>query len=281
MMKFELRWLFRCLCIACLPCSLVGCLILPVDDEEPFANDQLAFVEPGSTTRAEVLEQLGPPALSRKGDRIALYLDEEVKAWAMTQYGSGPIVKFACCVIEYDDEDLVADAETVSRMDSSQGCTDDGLCFKAVYEQEGEIGVAFVGAYVFARPQDDLAAKVFATDSERCGVYLYKTGSKPQFRDTLQVLRSGQETNYVDSTGYLHWLQPPGPIEITAKELRGYSAVSPVFTLECEPGALYFLNVKHSGTALGFLTGKKKLTWSLDEPSVGKRQVDERRLILE
>jgi hypothetical protein len=67
-------------CIALVAIAFVpGCIAVPVPVEprvvegQPFADSDLAFVQPGTTTRDDVIESIGKPMLSLTDQRILVY----------------------------------------------------------------------------------------------------------------------------------------------------------------------------------------------------------------
>jgi outer membrane protein assembly factor BamE (lipoprotein component of BamABCDE complex) len=103
---------------------LAGCIIIPVPTPEHSTASSRAFIEaeeiariqPGKTTREEILLRYGAPDAALKNqqlfvyswDRIAAYL---LVAWGAPEYGGGgetvPVGREHTLFIEFDEDNIV------------------------------------------------------------------------------------------------------------------------------------------------------------------------------
>ncbi len=96
-MAIARRGLFAILLSATL--ALAGCIMLPIPTSEdkvlagtPVAEAQLAFIEPGVTTQAEVVGRLGQPALVWEDARVFVYqwdMRQGILLWAVGAHVTG------------------------------------------------------------------------------------------------------------------------------------------------------------------------------------------------
>jgi hypothetical protein len=153
-------------------CSLLtGCLILPfpVDDAVPYIDD-IPHLEVGSSTKRDVIEQLGEPAANYSHGSIYVYSDFE-KTWEVAYFLAAPyaggdagVQDFGnrhYLVLYFDELGVLADHK-VEIGDGRGDCTETGFC-TTVY-----------GHVVWlAGEEEEDRAKEFPVSNEGCGLYLY------------------------------------------------------------------------------------------------------------
>ena len=250
--------------------ALTGCIPYPtVPEELPFKDEEIAFIEPGVTTRQEVQQELKWPLSTQGSDRIAIYAEARTVGGWLLGSETEPIESFHYLIVTYGADDIVQSFDVIR---GKKGCGSDGVCIK-------NLGFEPWHVVVFARPKEDETAKSFPVYAEQCSIYLYETGD----RAMLRINWSGGSTN-VNEDGYLHWIAEPGPATITATGLMRFSAmlgaetdlVSASLDLDCEPRRIYFLRAAYDGKWFG----DDKLTLSIDQMETGKKLVGERRLMI-
>jgi hypothetical protein len=135
------RFIAALIAIAGIP---AGCIIIPVPLPEdtvlagnPVTPEQTAFIVPGVTTRAEVVERLGPPSILWDDARVIIY-DWEMRAGVVILLAGGPgggsvadldISAHYLVIMEFDEEDRVLRFER-TKHDSLQSFSEFLLAWK-------------------------------------------------------------------------------------------------------------------------------------------------------
>lgn len=256
-----------------LPCAVAACLVVPIHDEEPYTEEQLAFVEPGVTNRDQMHRELGQPIAVRNEGRLSIYADAQKMAFVGAGSDYGYVAKPHCCVVEYDDAGVVTDVAVIR---DEEGCTSAGYCVKPIFVS-GKSEPRSDGAIVFALPSDDSAAKAFVSNEDRCGLFLYLTGLEWAFK----VFRPDKPPVYLDLESYLHWRPLPGRVEMRVETWN--AKTSSGYKFDCEAGENYFIHI-HS--KVDFFSGVLllqgvRMTWREDDLLAGREFVSQRRLILD
>lgn len=102
--------------------TLAGCIVLPIPTGEdkvlagtPVADEQLAFLAPGRTTKAEVVERLGQPGVVWEDARVFVYrwdLRQGILLWAVGAHVTGGFGKTDLpshhqLLIQFDEDERV------------------------------------------------------------------------------------------------------------------------------------------------------------------------------
>lgn len=116
-------WIPLLLCVWLWP---AGCCLLPVPTTEDkvlagkqVKDEQLSFLAPGVTTRQEVIERLGNPAVIWEDARVLVYrweMRQGILFWAVGAYYSGALgmtdlPKKYLFLIRFDEQDRVQSYE--------------------------------------------------------------------------------------------------------------------------------------------------------------------------
>lgn len=214
--------------------------------------------------------------------------------------GSGgaiiPVETDHLLVVRYDSGHTVQAFESLmfgTGIRRKELCTAQGLCIKPTFRYTtGKSWMwdygksALAGAILFERPQQDTAAKTFATPDNQCALYLYHSESLLGNRD-IKVERTGTDSLglMMDEEGYLYWLVDPGPVGVAVSVLpylpaRGQAEVpvqgEPRFEFQCEAGQRYFI---HIDLAEGWF--KYVLNIVLADSETGKQAISRRRMMLD
>ena len=104
--------------------SFNGCLVLPVPyrSDDPFPDEKMSFLIPGTTTKTTVKEKLGNPWAHRFGEKIYVYAGGQRDwmwlwgVWAGYTGGVGAVPTYSThlLIIEFDKKDVVSAAQEFS-----------------------------------------------------------------------------------------------------------------------------------------------------------------------
>jgi len=255
---------------------LPGCIVIPyptVPEEDEFADDSVAWIVRGETTRDEVVARIGQPPVSRGAGSLAVYGQARTVGGMFfgSLWGSGgtmPFEKKSTLLIEYTDTGVVSRASVIRGED---GCNDAGLCVDA------EFGMEYTGDLMERESSMDDAVVFLADHSARpevqfrpvadsCGIYIYVGGVQ---RPVLVIGPTAEQTP-LPADGYLFWAGEPGEREIRASLGYGWSANS----IHCPANELRFVSLYvGSGT-----TGNPPAI-SLDDREAGESRVLARKLV--
>jgi hypothetical protein len=257
--------------------GLTGCVVMPfpvVPEEDLFAEKRVQFIQPGGTTRAQILKEFGAPRLSRMDGNLVVYGQARTVAdvFAGTIIGTGgvnPIETNSTLIVQYDEGNTVIRADVLR---GAKECTEYGLCIEARFDWQEtgkmmEHDSVLTSAVVPSSGADDQLAKQFATAAEGCRVYLYSAGA-----DTIVTASSSATgTNPLSQRGYLVWAGEPGSVSIRASQMDEW----PEKMIHCSTQALLFVSVYAKSCY-----GNKPPEISLDTETAGKDQITARSLIL-
>lgn len=267
--------------------SLSACIVIPVEpgDEEPFKDEQLTFIEIGTSTKEDFATAMSEFAIGEdKGEAISeltpikfkdgdwwLYaqIRKETK-WAYAVVGAyggeggaaaGTIgdVDFRFLLIKFDNSGLVGDYQISSS--EGTGCNRQGVCVRG-------------SKYMLLAPSDeDRVAKQFDIPTDGCAVYLYGK-SKAAVSIWLDAHRVGW---HLDKKQFFSWQLDQGMHQLASHTPDRQIEFS------CVAGGLYFFELKRQGTYWNpsYWTdiehrdavkgrkaiGKRRLTLSITEPS--------------
>jgi hypothetical protein len=252
-----------------------GCIPVPVQEEEPFSEDALGFLEAGVTTRETVESRLGKPDAERAGTSIGVYFRYRTTALLISPVNIGTAGTNHLLIVRYDADGLVRYYE-IFRMGlhgwsgHTEVCTKNLLCVDV--NTAGDI-------VVFDLPTKDSEAKLFETDEERCSVYLFYTDYSGLASNSIDVcpLQNNSRSYAVNEGGFVHWMASPGLVVIGANTWQQTSgSCSFEYEFECEAGHLYFIHAHEQW----HVWGGNDITFSSEDEETAKPSVSERRLIL-
>jgi len=252
---------------ALLFCShiLSACIAVPRFVDEPYSD--LAYLKTGSTTKNDVIDQMGEPG--------ATYLQETEFVYTKFRPTSS-VALMAPGGIGYSDGDqyflqLIFDAQGVlsdfqleSGFRQPSGCIASGWC--AGYGKYGN------QVWRIADRKQEIIAKQFSVAGDRCGIYF--AGPTPA---TTEVSIDGRRMGAILGKPFFqYWNVEPGNHDIAielqpgAKESWSLRTL-PSLQLDCMGGDLIFIQLKAGWS-----------TFSLDllDRSEGREQIGERRLIV-
>ena len=240
------------------------------------------FIEAGSTTREEVILNLGQPDVVARNQTLFVYVAERVVSfWAVyggyaTSGGKGRAHWYL--VIEFDQDGTVERYGEATRSSFFQFCpcyycTVSGICIP--------YGLRRV---VLAPANEDSKAKEFFPHPAKCTIYLYHDASgwaNPNF--DVPVYLNGRHAGSTYSGGYFLWKVDPGRIKIMSKSPEISSLV-----FECEARKTYFIRqvipyfagkarIRH---VLPDIVGLTAVELQLVDKSVGQKGVRRRKFIL-
>jgi hypothetical protein len=252
-----------------------GCIPVPIQEEQPFSEDVLAFLEVGVTTRETVESRLGKPGAERAGSSVDVYLGYRTTAVLLSPVGVGETGTDHLLIVRYDAHGLVQDY-TVFRMGGlglsgrKEVCTNDRLCVDV--NTAGDL-------VVFDLPTNDSEAKLFKADEDRCSVYLFYTDYNGLASNSIDVcpLQNDSRSYAVNEGGFFHWTASPGLVVIGANTWQQTpGSCSFKYKFECGAGQMYFIHVHEQW----HVWGENDVTFSSEGEETAKQSVLERRLIL-
>lgn len=270
-MSFRSSWLFPIVMLA----LTSGCIPVPVQEELPFSEDVLAFLEVGVTTRETVESRLGKPDAERAGSSVGVYFGYRPTALVISPVNIGTAGTDHLLIVRYDADGLLRHYE-VFRMGlhgwsgHTEVCTNDMLC----------VDVNAAGnLVVFDLPTKDSEAKLFKADEDRCSVYLFYTDYSGLASNSIDVcpLQNDSRGYAVNEGGFVHWTASPGLMVIGANTWQQTSgSCSFEYEFECKAGHLYFIHAHEQW----HVWSENAITFSSEDEETGKQSVSERRLIL-
>jgi hypothetical protein len=105
---------------------LSACIYIPAPIEpEPYEGVNFDSIEPRKSTRTEVVELLGEPAITRREDSIWLYGRSRDVGYVVTLLGEGGRVKDHQFLVFEFNQDYVKSFELV---EEGLGCSSNGIC---------------------------------------------------------------------------------------------------------------------------------------------------------
>jgi len=157
--------------------SFGGCVPVPMPGAvlQSFPEKKIGFIKPGSTTRADVVEKLGPPTLIANTGSIYYY--EDTRTVAITvgivpSYGSDVTARDHL-LIRFDERHLVTSVETIQNFTlKTRQCTSSGICIEALGMKGGRFNLG-LSAILLAPEAADTTAKKFQAPANGCSVYIY------------------------------------------------------------------------------------------------------------
>jgi hypothetical protein len=238
--------------------ALSGCIPVPRFVEEPFQEDVPGLIA-GLTTKDDVLQLFGEPGATYEQESVFVYAK-----FQETITFIGPDMTFGnqhFLVLSFDQNGVLGEFSIDTDAPDFRGCSASGWC-------------SAYGARVLrlADSGQDAIAKRFLSPGDRCGIYIYGPISP-----LVAVSIDGQSIGGVFSKRYFQfWKVDPGTHEVAlvlqpGEEERWGLKNLPSVSATCAEGELVFIRLK-KGWTRAFL--------KVVEPSEGRKQIEERRLIV-
>lgn len=256
---------------------LQACVVVPfpvVPEEDELAPDHISWIEPGVTTRVEVVERMGEPTVVRQDGNLVIYGQaRKVAGWFFgALWGSGgtmPVEKRSVLLIDYESSGVVSQVQV---MRGEKSCAESGLCVEAEFELEytGELmehESNLVTAVVYDPRDEDRPEKQFLRSVRSCGIYLYSSGDD----EFLAVENPEIGTTSVVGRGFVFWFAEPGTISVKASRRNEWSSLS----FDCPAKHLRFVNLYVGGSR-----HRDSPRITVDGEEIGRAQVLARSLIL-
>ncbi len=265
---------FPLLLVLPLVISLSACLVFPTDlpDEEPFKDEKLAFIEIGKTTKEEIATAMSDfpiktdegevrvkltPQKYRGGDWWLYAQTRKELKWVLIlgleagEFGGN--VDYRFLLIKFDNNGIVAGYEKSSSEGS--GCNRRGVCaLESLYT-------------LLASEDEDRIVKQFDIPADRCGVYVYGTGS---------IWLDGQRVGSLLSTKQFFFRQLDQGVHQLAPTLSPDVPDQVPMEFSCAGGDLYFFEVKRKSS--GFF--RKRYWIEIEQPDAvtGRKAIGNRQL---
>jgi hypothetical protein len=188
-----------------------GCFPWPLPlpakkDPKPFTVQDLSFIEPGTTTRSEVLERLGEPIVQRKGGDLMVY-------GAVQKRGFQLILVLTVAPIEGEvwttphyllirfDQDVVESHEVIR---GKTGCASDGICIGRSIAFDRETFLRFYDrkritdkSLILYEDEASEAARRAIPVDDSCLVYVYTKKIKPVLYSSPLYIAFDSETSHI------------------------------------------------------------------------------------
>lgn len=241
--------------------SQSGCIPFPVPGTKDPFNKRLSFIQPGITSRAEVLSRLSNPYQKRMRDKFFGYVGyERDTGVCFVTYMVGD----ALCIaggtahfigIDFDDTGKVKQVSRVandvtgsnSGVTPWQGCLPSGICLD------------YPSMMITAPANKDAEAKRFIARENACSIYLI--GPQSPIPASLSLNLDGQDAGALGSGTYLLWTPPAGLHPMYGQSLQGnaYKQTLSFLSVPCEQARLLFIQTDTNGNlnVLPELEGRK------------------------
>jgi outer membrane protein assembly factor BamE (lipoprotein component of BamABCDE complex) len=246
-----------------------GCIPWPLPapaekDPTPFTQQDLAFIQPGTTTRAELLERMGEPVVQRRGGSLVVYgavqkLGMQLVLVITVVPMAGDAAEKPHHLFVWFDNDDVVERQEVIRGDT--GCTSDGICIgRSVakmhttswwYLSEERMTEDTLVLYEDAASEE--AKRAIPVD-DSCLVYVYQ---RDQFwnRPMYIAFDSKSSRTGVSEEGFvLRECSSGKHVLFAGMSNNVLAAAETQFALECIAGDTFFFEVdaivKHESTGL-------------------------------
>ena len=268
----------RCPLLLVLPLviSLSACIAFPTDlpDEDPFKVEKFAFIEIGKTTKEEIATAMSDfpiktdegevrvkltPQKYRGGDWWLYAQTRKELKWVLIlgleagEFGGN--VDYRFLLIKFDNNGIVAGYEKSSSEGS--GCNRRGVCaLESLYT-------------LLASEDEDRIVKQFDIPADRCGVYVYGTGS---------IWLDGQRVGSLLSTKQFFFRQLDQGVHQLA--FRSPDADQRPIEISCAAGDLYFFALK--GKSSGSFASSFHSWIEIEQPDAvtGRKAIGKRQLTL-
>jgi hypothetical protein len=204
--------------------TISGCLYVPWFGSKPHADDALAQVLTGETTRAEVLEIFGEPDVSREQGKLWIYENGKITgaliAVPIPVPGAGAVGTAAFLKQFEDLQSLLVEFEndTVKHfriLEEEYGCYSNDICLISGWALRAYPPYLIPKmASITSIGSDDQLAKRFNGIPGRCSIYIYSIGRFWKEYPGLISLES-IELAPLNLEGYLHVGLQPGKMKIS------------------------------------------------------------------
>ena len=256
--------------LAALPLIAVlpACIAVPVGlgGEEPFPDEQLAFIEIGESTKEDIATVMPQPMQFRDGNTwlyvrtrkeanwlvVGITLDGD--AWETTS-GSFDLRYLE---IKFDDSGIVAGYETSSSEGS--GCNRSGVCSIRGFDH-----------MLVAPDGEDQVVKQFDQPADRCAVYVY---GKPSRAMRIE-LDDRQIGGLFDRNYFIYEQTGPG-----SHQLDGDYVSNGPIEFVCPEGSSVFLEVKKKWCGLFGDCGQPLVEVAQKDASEGREAIARRDWIM-
>ena len=241
--------------------SQAGCIPFPtLGTKDPFGK-KLSFIQPGLTSRSEVLRILSKPVQKRMGDKFFGYIGYE----ADTGFCFVTFIPLdALCIaggtahfigIDFDDRGRVKQVSRAAKdfTDSNasnthwRSCLLSGICLD------------YPSMMITAPANKDAEAKRFIARENACSIYLI--GPQSPIPASLSLNLDGRDAGVLGSGTYLLWTPTAGLHPMYGQSLQGNAdKPAPSFlSLPCEQERLVFIQTDANGNlnVLPELEGRK------------------------
>jgi len=182
-----------------------GCIVLPLPakkDPEPFTLQDLSFIEPGTTTRSEVLERLGEPIVQRKGGDLMVYGTLQKRGFQLISFFGGEVWTKPHYLLIRFDHDVIESHEVIR---GKTGCASDGICIgrSTVYERKtswqfyDRKRITDKSLILYEDAASEAARRATPVD-DSCLVYVYR---RPQTRYSPMYIAFDLEASHIGISG--------------------------------------------------------------------------------
>jgi hypothetical protein len=206
---------------------ILGCGSLPMVDSKvdplPFQDQDLEFLEPGSTDLEALVDELGPAAIVRRGGRLQVWAAAANQS-RVVMVGGGSPYKHHYLVVELDSDGIVQRFEVVRPNhtpvfgSAEPPCTSWGVCIlRDPFEYH--MGLFTLG-HEELPAADDIAVVMDASDEDslardslpgrnECAVYLFNASATGAW-STTRVATPETPWRYLPEGTYSRLTLPPG-----------------------------------------------------------------------
>ena len=247
---------------ACLPTVLLGCVVLPSDEEAPFEKIELEALVASGMSREDVTAKLGRPDWWGKSSSIAVYSGHRVAAHIYAvSYSSAsysPIDDFQYMVLRFDNGRLI-EAEVSA---GNTGCVSFGVCVLNGWNftEKGPEGLwRFYADKAVVATNRDLEHLDVSDQDDICDAYIvnrinpqrYSVGSHRNIViDPKAYLKVQTTTGKVSLTGFSKITHAAGlGWDIDVRQERSFGADIPIVnkSFECVPGKNIYIGIERKG----------------------------------
>ncbi|WLQ13244.1 hypothetical protein O5O45_26290 [Hahella aquimaris] len=213
-------------------CQLGACVYLPVTGADPYPEKMVSSIRVNESTKEDVLNVFGNPDVVREKDSIWVYGDYQGYGFMMAFKYIGWTEISERFVIFKFDKDVVQFFEYVK---SGIGCSSNGMCLTSDWGAYPFIRLKNDWVEITATAIDEAVARNFSVSNERCGVYVYNSGSNTWINlDTYGEQR-------LTLGNYAYTEVAPGFHRLT--RLWSGKSIRKQISFLCEAGGLVFIEV--------------------------------------
>lgn len=249
---------------------LSGCIApIPIYDDPPFAEPRKS-IEIGQTTRRDVLDLLGAPAVERRSGQLHAYTEfQDSIGLLIIGVGDAGIIRFGeqnLLAITFDQAGIVENVELVT--ESARKTANGGLTRTTHCISSGECFVSKrYEVTVFANAAEDSLAKSFRADPEECTLYIYGYDES----EFWVKLDEGFRRRTI-AGGYFRWNLSPGSHNFVASAQSVINDAT--LKIACGAGEIVYVQYIDPGAF-------KNMELVLMSATEGQAGVQTRKLVLE